>query len=83
MLTLSALIESRLHLNLLCSSNNTCPHENNIIVLYVQRYNGNRFTIPLEVFWSEQFTISNEIIKALIITGKTLPPIHHKHVSSQ
>ena len=40
-----------------------------------------RFTVPLEVYWSEQFTISNDIIKALIITGATLPPIRHKHVS--
>ena len=38
---------------------------------------------PLEVSWSEQFTISNDIIKALIITGATLPPIRHKHVSGR
>ena len=37
--------------------------------------------VPLEVSWSEQFTISNDIIKALIINGVTLPPIRHKHVS--
>ena len=39
--------------------------------------------LPLEVSWSEQFTISNDIIKALIITGATLPPICHKHVSGR
>ena len=41
----------------------------------------NRFTVPLEVYWSKQFTISNDINKALVITGATLPPIYHKHVS--
>ena len=44
------------------------------------------FTVPLEVSWSEQFTISNENVWRLLLQlhiGAALPQMRHEHVSAR